>query len=206
MQWKHVIKNPGSIRFIAGIDEAGRGPLAGPVSVGVVVVPITFDFSLLRGLKDSKQLSEEEREKWFAKLISFKKNSVLDYRVSLVSAGTIDKSGIVPSVSLGMKRCLQRLNTFPPHTHVILDGSLYAPNTFLSQETIIKGDERVSIIALASVAAKVTRDRRMKKLATIFPQYYFDIHKGYGTKKHIEAIKKHGPSELHRRSFIRNII
>lgn len=206
MKWKHVIKKPGSTRFLVGIDEAGRGPLAGPVSVGVVIVPINFNFSLLKGLKDSKQLSEHQRETWFAKLKHLKKQNLLDYSVALVGSQKIDEKGIVYAVKVGMRRCLKRIEAFPPHVHVALDGSLYAPDEFISQETIIKGDARVPIIALASVAAKVTRDRKMVRLSKEFPEYFFDIHKGYGTKKHIKAIKFSGPCEVHRRSFIKGII
>lgn len=205
MKWKYVLKNPGSTRFLVGIDEAGRGPLAGPVSVGVVIVPVTFNFNLFRGLKDSKQLSEDQREIWFNKLKELKKQSLLDYSVALVGSQIIDEKGIVHAVKVGMRRCLKRINAFPPYTHIALDGSLYAPEEFISQETIIKGDARVPIIALASVAAKVTRDRRMVRLSKEFPEYLFDIHKGYGTKKHIKAIRSVGPCELHRKSFIKGI-
>lgn len=179
----------------------GRGPLAGPVAVGAVVFPakVTRDFLAAR---DSKQLSPAARGEWFEKIRAAKRAKILDFQVSFVSAAIIDRQGIAAAIRLALARSLARLNLDPSQTLVLLDGSLRAPEHFLFQETIIGGDRSEPIISLASIAAKVLRDRRMVRLAREFPEYGFDIHKGYGTATHISALKKHGPSELHRLSFI----
>lgn len=192
------------IKHIIGIDEAGRGPLAGPVAVGAVICSVSFNMRLITGVKDSKKLSEKQREEWFAKLKNLKKSGLVDYKVSLVGAKIIDKKGISFAVRKGIANCLKRLEADHRISKVLLDGSLKAPKRFSSQSTIIGGDDKIKLISLASVAAKVTRDRKMKKLAEIFPEYSFDIHKGYGTAGHLRAIKKWGKSPIHRRSFLRN--
>ena len=189
-----------SHKWHIGIDEAGRGPLAGPVSVGAVMVKSDFDFSIFKNLKDSKKLSESKREEFFEVI-----NKKIKYKVVMVSNKIIDKKGISYAIKFAIKSLLKKLNPNIKNTKVFLDGSLKAPEEF-TQETIIKGDEKIPAISLASIMAKVTRDRYMKKISDKYPAFNFDIHKGYGTKGHIEAIKKHGPSELHRKSFISRII
>lgn len=189
-----------SHKWHIGIDEAGRGPLAGPVSVGAVMVKSDFDFSIFKNLKDSKKLSESKREEFFEVI-----NKKIKYKVVMVSNKIIDKKGISYAIRFATKFLLKKLNPNIKNTKVFLDGSLKAPEEF-TQETIIKGDEKIPAISLASIMAKVTRDRYMKKISDKYPAFNFDIHKGYGTKGHIEAIKKHGPSELHRKSFISRII
>ncbi len=195
-----------TIKFLVGIDEAGRGPLAGPVSVGAVVVPYNKKHPLFKIARDSKQISEQKREEIFKEIKKAEKAGTLGYAVSLVSAKIIDEKGIVPAVKTGIKRCLKKLSIPPHESMILLDGSLYAPDHFLYQETIIKGDSKVPIISLASIAAKVTRDRKMVRLAKLYPKFDFHIHKGYGTLHHRTLIKKFGPSEIHRRSFLRNIV
>lgn len=192
------------MKYLIGIDEAGRGPLAGPVSIGVVKVPKNFDKRFLRGIKDSKKLTEKDREEWFKKAVVAQKAGKLDFQVALISEKVIDKKGIVFAISLGIKKCLGKLNLNPGETKVFLDGSLKAPKEFIDQETIIKGDEKIPIISLASVLAKVTRDKKMVGLSKKFPEFSFHLHKGYGTKLHQEAIKTHGPSKCHRLSFIKS--
>lgn len=189
-----------SHKWHIGIDEAGRGPLAGPVSVGAVMVKSDFDFSIFKNLKDSKKLSESKREEFFEVI-----NKKIKYKVVMVSNKVIDKKGISFAIKFAIKSLLKKLNPNIKNTKIFLDGSLKAPKEF-TQETIIKGDEKIPCISLASIMAKVTRDRHMKKISNKYPAFNFDIHKGYGTKRHIEAIKKHGPSELHRKSFISRII
>ncbi len=189
-------------KFLIGIDEAGRGPLAGPVSVGVVMCADNFDFKLLKGVRDSKKLSELQRESWFTKLKQWRKEKKLDFKVSLIGAKIIDTKGISFSIRKGIASCLRRLEASPARSRVLLDGSLKAPAAFKDQKTIIGGDDKEKIISAASIAAKVTRDRKMKKLAKIFPNYSFEIHKGYGTALHYQLIEKHGVSEIHRRSFL----
>lgn len=188
-------------KYLIGVDEAGRGPLAGPVAVGVVLVPQNFDWKLISGVGDSKQVSEKNREAIFLRAKELKKAGKLNYVVSLVSASVIDKVGITKAVRLGIERGLNKLAVTPKEVSVKLDGSLYAPVEYLNQETIIKGDAKEKLIGLASIMAKVTRDRLMVKMAKKYPVYRFEIHKGYGTKKHLDAIEKHGLSSIHRQSF-----
>ena len=190
---------------IIGIDEAGRGPLAGPVAVGVAKICHDFDMSFFEGIKDSKKLTEKGRKEWFAKAEEMKREGKLNFTVELVGADVIDKRGIVYAIKLGMSKCMKRLGV-DEDAKIFLDGSLHAPKEFKNQETIIKGDEKIALISLASICAKVARDQYMSKLATEYPEYKFDIHKGYGTKAHIEAIKKHGSSAVHRMSFLKNIL
>ncbi len=189
--------------FLVGIDEAGRGPLAGPVAVGVVVAPPQFDLRLLEGVRDSKQLTELGREIWYEKLRILNLEHNVLFTVQFSSAAFIDTHGIVPAIRTAIARGLRELLVSEEESHILLDGSLKAPPRFVSQETIIRGDETEPLISLASIAAKVRRDRLMKQLALRYPEYGFDIHKGYGTKAHRELIQKHGISAIHRKSFLR---
>jgi len=194
------------MKYRVGIDEAGRGPLAGPVSIGVVKVKEGFDKKFLKGIRDSKKLNEKTREEWFKKVLVAQKAGELDFQVALISEKIIDKRGIVYAINLGIKKCLDKLNLKPSVTKIFLDGSLKAPKEFKYQKTIIKGDEKVGIISLASIMAKVTRDKKMVGLSKKFPEFSLDIHKGYGTKLHREAIKTYGPSKCHRKSFIKSLV
>ena len=189
------------IVHIIGVDEAGRGPLAGPVAVGAVCVPVDFDWALIPGVGDSKKVAEKNREAIFLRAKALKKEARLDFAVTLVSAQTIDRIGITAAVFEGIEKCLKKLNPHPKTTKVLLDGLLHAPDTFIHQETIIKGDAKELAIGLASICAKVTRDTYMVRVAGDYPEYAFNIHKGYGTKKHSEAIMRHGLSPIHRKSF-----
>ena len=189
---------------IVGIDEAGRGPLAGPVSIWAVKIGRNFNKKFFKGIKDSKKLSAEERELWFALAAEARRRGDLDFCVSLVSEGIIDKHGIAYAVRLGIKRCLKRLEV-EDSAQIFLDGGIKAPEKYIHQTTIIKGDEKVPVISLASICAKVVRDRRMVRLSKSYPEYAFHIHKGYGNKAHREAIRKYGSTELHRRTFLKNI-
>ena len=190
---------------IIGIDEAGKGPLAGPVAVGVVKINSKFDQKFFKGIKDSKKLSEKSRDEWFKKLEIEKKNGGIDFAVSLISEKIIDKDGISFAIKLGIKKCLDKLKA-STKDQIYLDGGLKASLEFKNQETIIKGDEKIALISLASIAAKVTRDKYMKSLGRKFSNYGFEKHKGYGTKDHIEKIQKYGLTEAHRRSYLRNIL
>ena len=185
-----------------GVDEAGRGPLAGPVSVGVVMVREGFDVAKeFLGVKDSKKLSEKKREKIFEMLEARVALGDAHFTVEFESAETIDNEGIATAVRRALWRGVNALAPDSALVHILLDGSLKAPPEY-SQETIINGDELVPIISLASIAAKVTRDRLMIKLAKKYPLYSFEKHKGYGTAFHYEMLKKHGLCDIHRRSFI----
>ncbi len=207
------------MRFTLGVDEAGRGPLAGPVSVGVVAVPEGFDVATeFPGVADSKKLSEKNREKIFTMLEARAALGDARYRVEFESAGDIDREGIAVVIRRAVSRGVNALaaecgSQFPRSQtsgnslksdfdfHILLDGALRAPPEY-AQETIINGDELVPLISLASIAAKVTRDRLMVTLGAEYPQYGFETHKGYGTKMHYEMLQKHGLCAIHRRSFI----
>ena len=195
--------------YLIGIDEVGRGPLAGPITVGAVAAKGSTKF--LRGIKDSKKLSPRQREEWLRKIKTWNlKHGTLSMVTASIEAATIDKIGIAAAARLAVMRCLQKLITdhgLPAkYLKILLDGGLYAPAVYQHQKTIIKGDEKIPIIAAASIVAKVTRDRKMKKLHTKFPIYQFDLHKGYGTKLHQAAIREHGLSVLHRRTFCAKLI
>src|SRR3989344_2325435 len=189
------------MNYLIGIDEAGRGPLAGPVSVGAVVVPIDFDWSLIEGVRDSKKLSEKVREKIFERASELQKDSLLRYTVATSSATYIDSYGIVPAIKRALAEALAQLEVNPSDCRVVLDGNLSAPEEYENQETIVRGDDSEPVISLASIMAKVTRDRIMKKLAPKYPSYGFEVHKGYGTAAHLKLIKEIGFCDLHRRSF-----
>jgi len=187
---------------ILGVDEAGRGPLAGPVAVGVVKVAAGFDIKkAFPEADDSKQISEQVRESIYKEMEERRRAGEIDFCVRLVGAKTIDEIGITRAVRRGVWRGVRTLAPEPEPVFVKLDGLLHAPQEY-AQETIIKGDALEPVISLASIAAKVRRDRLMKRLAQEYPEYLFEVHKGYGTKKHYEALQKWGPSAVHRRSFL----
>jgi ribonuclease HII len=192
-------------KWLVGVDEAGRGPLAGPVAVGVVCVPMDFDWNLLVGVNDSKKLTPEIREAIFKEALKLKQKGMINYAVGSSSAKMIDRLGIVPAIKRAQGRAFAQLQLKPQLCIVKLDGGLKAPEEFLFQETIIKGDGREKVIGLASILAKVTRDRYMRRIALQFAAYDFATHKGYGTKAHCMAINKHGLSSEHRVSFCRNL-
>lgn len=193
--------------YCVGIDEVGRGPLAGPVGVGVAMVSADFDWELLPGVTDSKKLTEKKRGEIFEAARKLKASGQLDYAVVMVGAAQIDINGIVPSIYSAMEKALKKLEV-PSDALLKLDGGLCAPEQFVYQETIIKGDAKEKTIGLASIVAKVMRDRYMvrKSSETIFAPYDFATHKGYGTKKHREAIAQYGLSPEHRQSYCKNII
>ncbi|MES2995086.1 MAG: ribonuclease HII [Patescibacteria group bacterium] len=193
------------MKWVVGVDEAGRGPLAGPVSVGIIAVAEGYDIlAVFPGLNDSKKLSEKKREALFQILQEQIKAGNVRASVQLVSAANIDKGGIAPAIRHAVMTGVTKLLPTPEEGKVWLDGSLKAPAEY-EQETVIGGDGIVPSIMLASIAAKVTRDRMMVKLAETYPLYGFEQHKGYGTKTHIALIRAHGPCIEHRRSFLRNI-
>lgn len=193
--------------YIVGIDEAGRGPLAGPVAVGIFVIR---NNSVLRPknkklkLKDSKKLTERQREEWFDEITFWKKQGKVEFEVLYGSSSLIDKKGIAVVIRMLIDRGLKKLHI--PHTaHIYLDGSLRAPSQFVRQKTIIKGDEKIRVISLASICAKVLRDNYMKTISKKYPKYTLWQHKGYGTKEHRDAIRKYGTTPIHRLSFLTKI-
>lgn len=187
-------------RAVAGIDEAGRGPLAGPVVAAIVVVSATLlpSFrSLTRTkIRDSKSLSSKQREEIF-KMIQNEPN--IEWRVSTVWPRVIDRINIWQATLLTWQRCLKKLSIRP--NFLFLDGKAGLAGPKIKQQPIIKGDQKIFLLSLASIIAKVSRDRIMERLAKKYPNYEFDRHKGYGTKLHLEKLKKFGPSEIHRKSF-----
>ena len=199
-----------SKKHIVGIDEVGRGPIAGPVAVGAVLIyaehykKVSKIFPVV---KDSKKLTEKKREAWLEKIVEAERAGFLQTAVSFVGAAEIDKKGIAPSIRKAMKISLTIVCPKPGfgQVKVLLDGGLKAPLEFEYQETIIKGDEKELAIALASIVAKVTRDNYMTKLAKKVPGYDFEVHKGYGTRAHYAALKKHGLSKHHRKSFLKKL-
>lgn len=193
-----------NMRYIIGIDEVGRGPIAGPVAVGAFVFLNSDAKKLFKGVKESKQLSEVQREKWFSIIKLAKEEGWVDFAVSFQSSKVIDKKGIVFAIKTALAKSLRALTLDIDNTLVLLDGGLRAPAEYINQRTIIKGDEKEMVIALASICAKVLRDRKMIELVDKHPVYGFTNHKGYGTRDHYKAIKKYGLIDEHRKSFIKN--
>ena len=223
-----------AVKYIVGIDEVGRGPLAGPVAVCSFLMK---DDSFLKNteeklpkLKDSKKLSKKQREIWFNFLKKQKEEGNCDYAVSFVSPENIDKFGIAKCIQKALNESLskiasQNLPNFSRFTlrgsdtdknledsiplsmfNVYLDGGLHAPKEYINQETVIKGDELYPVISMASIMAKVTRDRIMTNYGKEYPEYGFEKHSGYGTKAHYDAIKKHVQTPIHLKIFIHNVL
>jgi ribonuclease HII len=191
--------------YIVGIDEAGRGPLAGPVTVGLVAVPeeqYKKVVKKLEGIRDSKKLSEAQRVRWRTAFFLTEFQSLgMFITTSSVGAKSIDKMGINRSISRAVARVLERVPCCAENMMVYLDGLLVPPQKFIRSKTIIRGDTIHPLIMAASVVAKVTRDRKMLSYDKIFPEYHFRLHKGYGTFLHDKMIQKYGLSTLHRKSF-----
>lgn len=190
------------MRYRIGIDEVGRGPLAGPLVVCAVAevgkVPNVF----WNDVGDSKLVSEKKREEIFQLAHKYKKEGLLNFALASITAKEIDRVGMTAAAKKGVKEALRKLGIVPEEADVRLDGLLYAPKEFTKQKTIVKGDQKEKLIGLASIIAKVTRDTYMTRQARKFPKYSFEQHKGYGTKLHREAIKQYGTCVLHRNSFL----
>jgi ribonuclease HII len=182
---------------VACLDEAGRGPLAGPVTAAVVAIKPGFKFQIsgFRNIKDSKKLTPEKRERFYWLLI---KNPCIEWGIGKVSEKIIDKINILEATKLAMKKAIARLNKKPDF--LILDGKMKI-NLPISQKSIVKADEKVFSCAAASILAKVTRDRIMEKYHLKYPRYRFNQHKGYPTKLHLKMLKKYGSCKIHRKSF-----
>ena len=193
-------------QYLIGIDEVGRGPLAGPVYVGAVIVPHDFDWQSVEGVRDSKKLTPRKRDEWYEKLNGMREAGQLNFTTESSSSEMIDERGIVPAVFSALAQCLKGLNADPETCEILLDGSLHAPAQFARQKTIIHGDDTEPIISIASIVAKVERDSLMTNLAAQFPEYGFERHKGYGTAVHCSAIKEHGLCKLHRKTFCSRLV
>lgn len=197
---------PEGVKWLIGIDEVGRGPLAGPVTLGFIIMK-PGDLKLLpEGVTDSKKLSEKKRKILETEFVKLKERGKINIYTKSVEATTIDRIGISPSIKRCLKAGLDSSRVDPNKTMVFLDGGLYATEEWINQETIIKGDASNLLIGAASIFAKVYRDRYMVKLAEGVSDYGFEKHKGYGTKAHREAIIDKGPCEYHRLSFCGNIL
>lgn len=181
------------IQLICGVDEAGRGPLAGPVCAAAVILPPNLE---IPGLNDSKKLTDKRRRELFPII----KEQAVAYGIGLASHEEIDQINILQATYLAMERAMAALSVRPELA--LIDGNR-AKDFGLPVETVVKGDSRSASIAAASILAKVTRDDLMLQAAEEYPQYQFEIHKGYGTKAHYAALTAHGPSPIHRMTFLK---
>lgn len=191
LQYEQNLQQQGCV-YIAGIDEAGRGPLAGPMVVAGVIMPLD---DIIEGVNDSKKLSEKKRDKLFDLIMQ----KAIDVQVAVIGHQQIDQLNILNATKLGMMQCI---NGFANVDHVLIDAvklETAVPTTF-----IIHGDALSYSIAAASIIAKVTRDRLMVEYDKQYPQYNFAKHKGYGTKEHVALLQQHGPCAIHRKTFIKN--
>jgi len=196
---KEATKKDDGFSRIAGVDEAGRGPLAGPVVAAACVCVIEPDavmFPWFIDIYDSKKVSEKIREKLFEFITA--EDSPFHFGVSIVDHAEIDRTNILKATHKAMRHAVENLVFLPDF--VLVDGT-EIPRLGISQEKVIKGDQKCFCIAAASILAKVTRDRIMREHAEDYPHYEFEKHKGYGTAKHLEAIRKHGRCKIHRKSF-----
>lgn len=182
--------------LICGVDEAGRGPLAGPVCAAAVIMP---EGLIIEGVNDSKKLTAKKREKLFDII----KNEAICYSVAFASASEIDEINILNATHLAMTRAVEGLEKAPEV--VLVDGNSL-PKWYYDSEAIVKGDAVCHSIACASILAKVSRDRLMLLEAEKYPQYSFEKHKGYGTKVHVQALKEYGPCPIHRKTFLKKIL
>ena len=185
-------------KFIAGVDEAGRGPLAGPVCVACVIMPLDED-KIIEGINDSKKLTEKKRDELYDKIIS----TAIAYKIHFVDEKVIDNINILNATKEGMAFCINNMSCTPD---IVLVDAVKDLKTDVECIPIIKGDTKSYSIAAASILAKVSRDRLMLEYDKKYPQYAFAKHKGYGTKVHVEALKKYGKCEIHRESFIKNFV
>ncbi len=183
-------------KSVCGVDEAGRGPLAGPVCAAAVILPQGM---ILDGVNDSKKLTEKKREKLFDVITQ----SAVTYSIAFATVEEIEEINILNATMLAMKRAVEGLQV--PADFAYIDGNR-TPALSIPCEYIIKGDARSMSVAAASILAKVSRDRLLLEYAKLYPEYRFEKHKGYGTKLHTDMIKEHGPCPVHRMSFLKNIL
>ena len=185
------------LKYIAGIDEAGRGPLAGPVVVGIAIMKPD---SMIEGINDSKKISETKREKLYEKITE----EAIDWSVGIVDQREIDEINILNATKKALTIAISNLKVKPDR--IIVDALEHIDTLRIPYTSVIKGDAKIYSISAASILAKVTRDRIMKEYDEVYPEYGFAGHKGYGTAKHIQAIKEYGSCPLHRKTFIKNFV
>ncbi len=195
-EFEHAKRAELGIKYICGVDEAGRGPLAGPVFAAAVILPEDFE---IEGLNDSKKLSEKKRDLLFDEIIEH----ALAYSIQSIDHKTIDEINILEATMLAMKTAVENLSIKPER--VFIDGNRVPKNMEVPAEFVIKGDATSASIAAASILAKVSRDRFMLEMDKKYPEYCFAKHKGYGTKLHYEKIREFGPSEIHRLTFLKKM-
>ena len=183
------------VNLLCGVDEAGRGPLAGPVCAAAVILPRGLE---IPGLNDSKKLTEKKRGELYDRIIG----SAVSYGIAFADVGEIETLNILGATFLAMNRAIAQLD--PQPELALIDGNRNVGIT-LASRCVVKGDATCADIAAASILAKVSRDRLMLELAAQYPQYHFEQHKGYGTKLHYEALREYGPSPVHRPSFLRKM-
>ena len=183
------------IKILCGVDEAGRGPLAGPVCAAAVILPQNLE---IKGLNDSKKLSEKQREELFSVIC----DRALSYGIAFAEVEEIERLNILEATFIAMNRAIEKLSVMPELA--LIDGNR-TKGIEVPARAIVKGDGKCADIAAASILAKVTRDRYMLEMAKQYPQYHFEKHKGYGTKLHYEALREFGPSPIHRMSFLRKM-
>ena len=182
-------------KVVCGVDEAGRGPLCGPVCAAAVILPLDCE---IEGINDSKKLSEKKREELFEIIIE----KALSYGIAFATVEEIEQHNILAATFIAMNRAIAQLQPAP--SIALIDGNR-TKGIEIPSRSVVKGDSKCANIAAASILAKVTRDRYMLDMAEKYPQYYFEKHKGYGTKLHYEALREHGPSEIHRLSFLKKM-
>lgn len=195
-EFENELTNQG-YKFIAGMDEAGRGPLAGAVYTAMVIMPLETE-KIIDGVNDSKKLTPKKREQLFEKI----KQTAIAYAICPIDQDVIDQINILEATKLGMNKCLEQISIKPDFCLVDYVANLKLDCNF---KTIIKGDNRSYNIACASILAKVARDNYMQEMSSKFPEYQFDKHKGYGTKLHYQMLEKYGVSAIHRKSFLKNL-
>jgi len=187
----------GGFNMICGVDEAGRGPLAGPVCAAAVILP---EDTVIEGLNDSKKISEKKREQLFEII----KEKAVAYAIAFGTVEEIEEFNILEATFIAMNRAIDKLGI--KADYALIDGNRVPKNIKIPCETVVKGDSKSCSVAAASILAKVTRDRLLLEYDKKYPEYKFAQHKGYGTKAHYEAIREYGVCEIHRRSFLKNVL
>lgn len=189
--------NRGGKIYVCGVDEAGRGPLAGPVCAAAVILPADCE---IEGLNDSKKLSEKKREALYDVIIE----KAVSYSIAFGTLEEIEEYNILEATYIAMNRAIEGLTVNPDHA--LIDGNRIPKGIKVPCDTVVKGDSKSYSIAAASILAKVTRDRLLLEYDKLYPEYNFKKHKGYGTKEHYEAINKYGVCKIHRLSFLKNVL